>query len=112
MQSRITKFAAAAVIIIAILVGVKIISDSEKDNGRMIVRKQDSTYHTYRVDLTDRHLLEKKEFFLQPNDIVYVEPVKSKILRIALSDISIFTGILTTTTSIITTILFFITLTN
>ena len=78
----------------------------------MIVRKQDSTYNTYRVDLTDRHLLEKKEFFLQPNDIVYVEPVKSKIFRIALSDISIFTGILTTTTSIITTILFFITLTN
>ena len=50
MQSRIMKFAAAAVIIIAVLVVVKMISGSDKENGRTIVRKQDVTQKEIAVE--------------------------------------------------------------
>lgn len=50
MQSRITKFAAAAVIFIAVLIGVKIMSGSDRDNGQTIVRKQDITQQEIAVE--------------------------------------------------------------
>ena len=41
LKSKITKYAAVAMIIIAFLIGVKIFTGSVKDNGRTIVREQD-----------------------------------------------------------------------
>ncbi|MHC4085149.1 MAG: redoxin domain-containing protein [Planctomycetota bacterium] len=43
IKNKMTKYAAAAVVIIAVLIGVKIITDSDKDNGQAIVGKQDIT---------------------------------------------------------------------
>jgi protocatechuate 3,4-dioxygenase beta subunit len=43
IKNKLTKFAVASVVIIAVLIGVKIITDSDKDNGRTIVGKQDIT---------------------------------------------------------------------
>ena len=86
------------------------INDYGDKTNILVVRKQDTTYHTYRVDLTDRYLLEKEEFYLQPNDIVYVEPIKSKIFRQALADYSMFIGLFTSTASIVSTILILLTL--
>ncbi len=42
----------------------------------MLLRKTDKGDKITFIDLTDRNLLNKEEFYLLPNDIVYVEPNK------------------------------------
>lgn len=42
----------------------------------MLVRKTDKGDKVSFIDLTDRNLLNKEEFYLLPNDIIYVEPNK------------------------------------
>ncbi len=43
----------------------------------MLIRKTETGDKVSMVDLTDRNLLNKEEFFILPNDIIYVEPNKS-----------------------------------
>jgi polysaccharide export outer membrane protein len=48
------------------------------------------------VDLTDRNLITGKNFYLLPNDVIYVEPMKAKNFRLNLPAISIaFTSLST-----------------
>ncbi|MEA1898243.1 MAG: polysaccharide biosynthesis/export family protein [Bacteroidota bacterium] len=48
----------------------------------LVVRPTKDDTKTYRVDLTDKSLLSSEAFFLLPNDVVYVQPIKSKSFRI------------------------------
>lgn len=48
----------------------------------LVVRPTKDYTKTYRVDLTDKSLLSSEAFFLLPNDVVYVQPIKSKSFRI------------------------------
>jgi polysaccharide export outer membrane protein len=51
---------------------------------------------TFRLDLTKTDILRSEGFFLLPNDIVYVEPVKSYNFRVNLPVLSVFlTGVST-----------------
>jgi len=43
----------------------------------MLIRKTETGDRITMVDLTDRNLLLKEEYFILPNDIIYVEPNKS-----------------------------------
>jgi polysaccharide export outer membrane protein len=43
-----------------------------------IIRPKDSTYVVYNLDLTNANILKEKEFYLYPNDIVYVPARHSK----------------------------------
>ena len=43
----------------------------------MLIRKTEAGDKVSMIDLTDRNLLNKEEFFILPNDIIYVEPNKS-----------------------------------
>ncbi|MBN1415938.1 MAG: polysaccharide biosynthesis/export family protein [Bacteroidales bacterium] len=62
----------------------------------LVLRPTKDGTKTFRLDLTDISLLTSDGFFLLPNDIVYVEPIKSKMLKINLSTISLFlTGLST-----------------
>ncbi len=67
----------------------------------MIIRPQDTIMKVYTVNLTNAHILEQKEFFLYPNDIVYVPPKRSKnffeFSRDYSSIISMITGTISTT---------------
>ncbi len=67
-----------------------------------IIRPQDSVMAVYEIDLTSTNLLSNKDFFLQPNDIVYVPPKRQKEVLDFFRDYSVF---LTLTTSTITTTL-------
>lgn len=51
---------------------------------------------TFRLDLTNKNILTSDGYFLLPNDIVYVEPIKSKILRINAPSISLALSTVTT----------------
>ncbi|MBN2814304.1 MAG: polysaccharide biosynthesis/export family protein [Bacteroidales bacterium] len=56
----------------------------------LVLRPAPKGTTTFRLDLTNRNILTSKGFFLLPNDIVYVEPIKSKSFRINMPTISLF----------------------
>lgn len=74
-----------------------------KRNNILLIREVDSQRIIRRIDLNDKHILNSAYYFLQSNDILYVEPTKSKIatadrsrqiLPIALSSLSLLVIIL------------------
>jgi polysaccharide export outer membrane protein len=64
----------------------------------LVIRPTKKEVKTFRVDLTDKKLLSSEAFFLLPNDIVYVEPIKSKSFRI---NIPTMTLVLSTVSTLI-----------
>jgi polysaccharide export outer membrane protein len=61
------------------------------NRGRVLVvrpTKEGST--TYRINLKDKNLLVSDAYFLLPNDIIIVEPRKSKLLTLNAPTISLF----------------------
>jgi polysaccharide export outer membrane protein len=62
----------------------------------LILRPTSNGTRSFRLDLTNRNILSSDGFFLLPNDIVYVEPIKNKTFRINMPTISLaFTSIST-----------------
>jgi len=62
----------------------------------LVLRPTKTGTKTFRLDLTKIELLKSEGFFLLPNDIVYIEPIKSKMLKINLPTVSLFlTGVST-----------------
>lgn len=62
-----------------------------------IIRNFNNTSKTIKVDLTQRDILSSPQYYLMPNDIVYVEPLKSTAFRLRVSDYSIFLTLITST---------------
>jgi polysaccharide export outer membrane protein len=67
----------------------------------LIMRTTRQGTEIHRIDVTDKNILSSKLFYLQPNDIIYVEPVKSTGIRLMLADYSTLISILTLTISTI-----------
>lgn len=83
------------------------ISDYGNKKNVLVVRQTSSGTKSFRVDLTDRKLLNSDKFFLVPNDIIIVEPLKNKSFQLGVRD---YTLLLTTITSTITMVLLVVTL--
>ncbi|MDT0686062.1 polysaccharide biosynthesis/export family protein [Autumnicola psychrophila] len=49
-----------------------------KRENVLIIQETDDTRHLVRVNLNDKELLNSPYFYLQPNDVIYVEPVTTK----------------------------------
>lgn len=62
-----------------------------------VLRAQDTVIKVYDIDLTNKNILDQKEFFLQPNDIVYVPPRKQQDFLNFIKDYSSFVTVLTST---------------
>ncbi|HPY68375.1 MAG: polysaccharide biosynthesis/export family protein [Bacteroidales bacterium] len=77
------------------------VSDYGRRDKVLVVRPTDQGTRTYNLNLQDKNLLSSEAYFLLPNDVVIVEPVKQKIFNQNLPTISFiistFTGVLTTT---------------
>jgi len=73
----------------------------------LIVRKTEEGVKSFRIDLTDKNLVISDNYILLPNDIVYVEPLKSKSVKFVLSDYGL---IITTLASTLTTLVMIISL--
>ena len=67
----------------------------------LIMRTTKQGTEVHRIDVTDKNILSSKMFFLQPNDIVYVEPIKSTGIKLMIADYSTLISILTLTISTI-----------
>ncbi|MBN1596779.1 MAG: polysaccharide biosynthesis/export family protein [Bacteroidales bacterium] len=62
----------------------------------MVIRPGTNGTQTFRLDLTKTDILNSPGFFLLPNDIVYIEPVKSYNFRVNIPTVSLLlTGIST-----------------
>lgn len=79
-----------------------------KENIR-IMRQTPQGIYTYRINLNDKNLLTSNKFYLQPNDIVYAEPLPRKVLRTNITDYSM---IISTISSTIAIVALFISLQN
>lgn len=66
-----------------------------------ILRSEKNSTKVIEVDLTRRDLLTSSKFYLQPNDVVYVEPLKTTTFRLRLSE---YAGIMSFFTSTVTLI--------
>lgn len=50
-----------------------------KRNNIKLIRQIDKEIKVYNIDLTSANFIKKSEFFIQQNDVVYVEPNKAKV---------------------------------
>jgi polysaccharide export outer membrane protein len=78
------------------------ITDYGNRKNVLLLRQTDTGTKTFRIDLTDRNLLHSEKYYLVPNDVIIVEPMKNKSFQLGVRD---YTMILTTVTSTITMIL-------
>ena len=66
----------------------------DKRDQVMLIRQVNDQRTVYRLNLTDKSIFQSPAFFLQPNDVVYVEPNKRKFLETNAQLISLFTGVM------------------
>jgi polysaccharide export outer membrane protein len=60
----------------------------------LVVRPTKDGTYTYRINVQDKNLLQSQGYFLLPNDIVIVEPIKSKPFQLNIPTITLlFSGI-------------------
>jgi polysaccharide export outer membrane protein len=62
-----------------------------------IMRTYNNKTRVIKLDLTKRDILSSDLYYLQPNDIVYVEPLRSTAFRLRINDYSVFLTLITTT---------------
>lgn len=67
----------------------------------LIIRSFKEGSRIVTVDLTKRELLSSEQYYLQPNDIIYVEPLKTAIFKIKIADYSVFLSIITSTVTVV-----------
>ena len=72
------------------------ITDYGNRHKVLIIRPTKDQTQTFRVDLTDNKVLSSEAFFLLPNDIVYVEPIKSKIFRVNIPTLTLVLSTIST----------------
>jgi polysaccharide biosynthesis/export protein len=70
-----------------------------------VLRQTPDGLNTFRIDLTNKSLLTSDKFFLQPNDIIYAEPLPRKIFRVNAADYSIILTTISSTLALIAVIL-------
>lgn len=54
------------------------LTDFARRNKALLVRMTDDGYQSFRLDLNDQAIVESDFFYMQPNDLLYVEPVRAK----------------------------------
>lgn len=65
----------------------------------LILRKTDNGRKTLKIDLTDRQILASEDFYLMPNDMVYIKPIPTRNLRIDVNDYFFYISTITSTLS-------------
>lgn len=67
----------------------------------LILRTGKQGTEIHRIDLTDKNILSSNLFYLQPNDIIYVEPMRSTGFRLSTSDYAMLMSTFAATVSTI-----------
>jgi polysaccharide export outer membrane protein len=72
------------------------VTDYARIKKVLVLRPTPKGSKTHRLDLTDKRFLNSKAFFLQPNDVVYVEPDKYKNVKLNSPMYSLFLSTIST----------------
>jgi len=71
----------------------------------LIIRPTGEGSETYRVDVTNRNLIGSEQYYIKPNDVIYVKPLRSTLFRERSSDymfiLSALSSVLSSTAIII-----------
>lgn len=81
------------------------LTDYGNRNQVLIIRPTVEGSRTYRINLQDKELLASAEYFIQPNDVIYVPPLKAKGTRLVAQDYGIFITTISSTLTAISLIL-------
>lgn len=54
---------------------------ADRENVKIIRQQKDGTSEVVLLDLKDPNLLQSQYFYLMPNDVIYVEPLKTQLKR-------------------------------
>ena len=66
----------------------------------LVVRSSKIGTRTFRINLQEKELLSHEKFFILPNDIVIVEPIKSKLIQLNAPTVSYIISFILSTISI------------
>ncbi|MFH1119557.1 MAG: polysaccharide biosynthesis/export family protein [Bacteroidota bacterium] len=66
-----------------------------------LIREKNGVYQYHLVDLTDKSIIESDYFYLQPNDVLIVEPIKTKYRNLRTFTYSTFLATLTTAITVL-----------
>jgi len=83
------------------------LTDMGNRENILIVRPTQNGSNTYRINLLDKNLLQDSNFYINPNDVIYIEPIRTKNWKLNASNISIILSSITTTILVINFILRF-----
>ncbi|MGE0089960.1 MAG: polysaccharide biosynthesis/export family protein [Bacteroidales bacterium] len=72
------------------------ITDAGDRKNVLVVRPSPEGTKTYRIDLSKKEVLNSEAFFLMPNDVVIVEPVRAKAFRANIPNFSLALSTITT----------------
>ncbi len=72
------------------------LSDYGNRENILVIRPTQTGTKTFRVNLLNKNILEDPNFYLTPNDVVYVEPIKTKNWKLNASNVSIILSSITT----------------
>jgi polysaccharide export outer membrane protein len=75
------------------------VGDLGNRNRVLVVRPMDKGTKTFRINLQDKKLITSEAYFLLPNDVIIVEPIKQKIFNMNLPTISFVISTFTSTIS-------------
>lgn len=73
------------------------VSDFGNRDRVLVIRPFDKGTRTFRLNLQDKNILSSEAYFLLPNDVVVVEPVKQKIFSMNMPTISFVISTFTST---------------
>lgn len=73
------------------------VGDLGNRNRILVIRPYDKGTKTFRINLQDKNILTSEAYFLLPNDVVIVEPMKQKIFNMNLPTISFVISTFTAT---------------
>ena len=72
------------------------ITDYGNKKNVLIIRPTNEGEKFFRVDLTDVNILKSEAYYLLPNDVIYIEPVRYKSFRLNAPNISLILSSVTT----------------
>ena len=73
----------------------------------MIIRQYSQGQKIHRLDLTDVNIMKSPYYYIQPNDMIYIKPLKQKSIGTGETAVSSLTTIATIVSIAATTILLF-----
>lgn len=73
------------------------LTDYGNRNNILVIRPTENGSETFRIDLTKKNLISSSAYYIKPNDVIYVEPMKAKGTRLFAQDYGTFISVISST---------------